>query len=308
MNPRHTTRENSMVISVATPDFWAIPGTNNIHLIIMGFSGGSDSKESTCNVGDLGSIPGLGWSLGGGHGNPLQYSCLENPHGQRSLEGYSPWGHKQLDTTEWLSTAQHIIFSSGTQRVRWPHSWDGSQKLSWHINPFSTNYLLWTASRYFCYWTCCQPCSAPWCPRNSPSWSWPAWDCGWSCRSLCCSRPAGGQTTWVHSQSCSACFPKFSLSRLGCLWSVATGKMHGTTLDSVSRMDTERGLSCKNHLGKTLLVNPSQGTSCLTRDTTDTSLMYTQVTHHTECSCCTQKNQTEKCHKIPLPVKEHREQ
>ena len=51
----------------------------------MGFSGGS---EPTCNVGDLGSIPGLRRSPGGGHGNPLQYSCLENPHGQRSLAGY----------------------------------------------------------------------------------------------------------------------------------------------------------------------------------------------------------------------------
>ena len=58
------------------------------------FPGGSDSKESTCNEGDLGSIPGLGRSLGGGHGNPLQYSCLENPHGQKSLAGYSPWGCK----------------------------------------------------------------------------------------------------------------------------------------------------------------------------------------------------------------------
>ena len=41
-------------------------------------------KESMCNAGDLGSIPGLGRSPGGGHGNPLQYSCLENPHGQRA--------------------------------------------------------------------------------------------------------------------------------------------------------------------------------------------------------------------------------
>ena len=46
-------------------------------------------------------------SPGGGHGNPLLYSCLENPHGQRSLVGCSPWGHKELDTTEWLSTTQH---------------------------------------------------------------------------------------------------------------------------------------------------------------------------------------------------------
>ena len=47
--------------------------------VFLGFSGGSDGKESTCNAGDLGSIPGLGRSPGGGHGNPLQYSCLENP-------------------------------------------------------------------------------------------------------------------------------------------------------------------------------------------------------------------------------------
>ena len=58
---------------------------------------------------DLGSIPGLGWSPGGGHGNPLRYSCLENPHGQKSLAGYSPWGLKESDMTEWQSTAQHIL-------------------------------------------------------------------------------------------------------------------------------------------------------------------------------------------------------
>ena len=73
----------------------------------VGFPGGSDYKESTCNVGDLGSIPGLGRSSGGGHGNPLQYSCLENPHGQRSLTGYSHWGRKESDITERLNEA-HI--------------------------------------------------------------------------------------------------------------------------------------------------------------------------------------------------------
>ena len=45
----------------------------------MGFPGGSDGKESSSNEGDLGSSPGLERSPGGGHGNPLQYSCLENP-------------------------------------------------------------------------------------------------------------------------------------------------------------------------------------------------------------------------------------
>ena len=50
-------------------------------------------------------IPGLGRSPEGWHGNALQDSGLENPYGQRSLAGYSPWGHKESDTTEQLRTA-----------------------------------------------------------------------------------------------------------------------------------------------------------------------------------------------------------
>ena len=72
----------------------------------MGFPGGSAGKESARNAAAMDSIPGLGSSPGGGNGNPLQYSCLENPCGQRSLGGYSPWGRKESDTTEPLSTAQ----------------------------------------------------------------------------------------------------------------------------------------------------------------------------------------------------------
>ena len=67
---------------------------------------------NTENVTDAGSIPGLGRSPGEGHGNPLQNSCLENPHGQRSLVGYSPWSCKELDTTEQLSTAQDTVLST----------------------------------------------------------------------------------------------------------------------------------------------------------------------------------------------------
>ena len=51
-------------------------------------------KNTPVNAGDIrdmGVVPGLVISPGGGHGNPLQYFCLENPHGQRSLKGYSPW-------------------------------------------------------------------------------------------------------------------------------------------------------------------------------------------------------------------------
>ena len=117
-----------------------------------GFPCSSAGKESACNVGDpalipglgrspgeridypfqyswaslvaqtvknlpamlenLNSITGLGRSPGGRHGSLLQYSCLENLHGQRSLVGYSPWGWKELDITEQLSTAQHSTWDS----------------------------------------------------------------------------------------------------------------------------------------------------------------------------------------------------
>ena len=61
----------------------------------MGFPGGSDGKESACNVGDLGTIPGSGRSPGGGHGNRLQYSCLENP----------------MDRGAWQTTAHRVTKS-----------------------------------------------------------------------------------------------------------------------------------------------------------------------------------------------------
>ena len=65
----------------------------------MSFPSGSNDKESACNVGDLGSIPGLGRSPGEGHGNPLQYSCLENPIDRGAWQAII---HRvtDLDTTE----------------------------------------------------------------------------------------------------------------------------------------------------------------------------------------------------------------
>ena len=122
--------------------------TGNLLSVIhqMGSAGSSGGKESACNAGDSGLIPGLGrspregigypiqyfgaslgsqmvknpptmretwvWSLGWedspgvGHGNQLQYSCLENPHGQGRLACCSPWGHKKSDTlSDWTTTA-----------------------------------------------------------------------------------------------------------------------------------------------------------------------------------------------------------
>ena len=62
-------------------------------------------------------VQSLGWEDPLEEGNPLQYSCLENPHGQRSLVGYGPWGHKESDTTEQLST---VLKPQGTEFCQQP--------------------------------------------------------------------------------------------------------------------------------------------------------------------------------------------
>ena len=72
----------------------------------MGFPAGSDGKESACLVGDPGSIPGLGRSLGEGNGCPLQYSCLENPVNRGEPGRLHSMGRTESDTT-----AQHIRLS-----------------------------------------------------------------------------------------------------------------------------------------------------------------------------------------------------
>ena len=75
-----------------------------------------NSKDSACNAeatGDQGSITGLGKSFGEGHGNPLQCSCLEEPHGQR-LMGYCLWGLKELHMTVTKHTHLHYSFSAHT--------------------------------------------------------------------------------------------------------------------------------------------------------------------------------------------------
>ena len=71
-------------------------GTTRAFLVALGVK---NLPTNGGDIRDMGFIPGLGRSLGGGYGNPLQYSCLENPHGWRSLVGYSLWGHKESDIT-----------------------------------------------------------------------------------------------------------------------------------------------------------------------------------------------------------------
>ena len=68
-----------------------------------GFPGGTAVKDPPANASDVGSIPGSGRSPRVGNGNLLQYSYWENLHGQRSLAGYSPWGHRESEMTELLT-------------------------------------------------------------------------------------------------------------------------------------------------------------------------------------------------------------
>ena len=78
-----------MFATIIVKCFQSINGT------LMFFPGGSDSKASVYNAGGLGSIPESGRFPGEGNGNPLQYSCLENPMDEEPVAGYCPWGHKK---------------------------------------------------------------------------------------------------------------------------------------------------------------------------------------------------------------------
>ena len=79
----------------------------------VGLSSGSVVKNPPTNAGDVGSIPCLGRSPGEGNGNPLQYSCLENPMERRSLAGYSPWGRKRVEYN--LATKQQYVLRSSRE-------------------------------------------------------------------------------------------------------------------------------------------------------------------------------------------------
>jgi len=68
------------------------------------------SKESACNAGDAGSVPVLRRSPGKGHGNPHQYSCMEKSYEQRSLEDYSPWGHRESNMSKATEHAHTLTY------------------------------------------------------------------------------------------------------------------------------------------------------------------------------------------------------
>ena len=114
----------SVTLFLLVPKLWTRKGPKSgmTYLIIgilknscepvLGFPGGSDGKDSACNAGNPVSISGLGRSPGEGNGNPLQYSCLENPMDRRAWRANSLWGCKESDTAEWLTLFTSCELSS----------------------------------------------------------------------------------------------------------------------------------------------------------------------------------------------------
>ena len=105
-------------------------------------------------MGDLGPIPRLGRYPVGGHSNPLQYSGLDTPHGQRSLVGYSPWSPKVLDMTEQLSSLcslTRLIFFLKRRGIFSPHfSLTSREQIFYYVHGFVISkcpyfsHILWT--------------------------------------------------------------------------------------------------------------------------------------------------------------------
>ena len=81
------------------------------YAVKLGFPGGSLVKNPPTKQEMQGLMPGLERSPGEGNGNPLEYSCLENPTDRGCLVGYSPWGRKELEATEQLNNNQQHVFS-----------------------------------------------------------------------------------------------------------------------------------------------------------------------------------------------------
>ena len=186
---------------------------------ILGFPRSSVGKESACSAGNPGSIPGLGRSPGEGNGNPLQCPCLEN-HGQRSLEGYIPWGPKESGTTERLTLT--YLF-----QIHVPYQIYNLQIFS--LIPQVGFSLSWIIHNFYC---CCslvtKSCPTPWtAARQAPlSMGFPRKNTGVGCYFLLqCILPTQGlNLLLLHGQVGSLPLSHqvvvvvvYSLSRVGLL-------------------------------------------------------------------------------------------
>ena len=118
------------------------------------FSGGSDGKESACNVGDPGSIPGLGRYPEEGNGYPLQYCCLENSM-DRGAWRLQSLGHQESDMTERLTHHTHThtqsvisrVFEEGSRRIRVREGCEDATVLALRIQERTVSQEMWATSR-----------------------------------------------------------------------------------------------------------------------------------------------------------------
>ena len=150
----------------------------------LGFPGSSVSNNPSVNARDsedMGSVPGLGRSLGEENGNPLQYSCLENPR-QRSLACYSPSSCKESDITEWLKNKNHSLLLWLFKSFHYPLFWfkDPSFCLCWfNIMTFTIlevktgNIIVWFVTRYFLGWVWENPASHRYIKEHREHWHIP---------------------------------------------------------------------------------------------------------------------------------------
>ena len=151
----------------------------------MGFPGGSEVKASACNVGDLGLIPGSGRSPGEGNGNPLQYSCLENP----------------MDGGAWWATVHGVAKS-------WTRLSDFTFTLTW--KNFIIQWILLVLVPWISGGICCQAtqegAQSRSSPRQSPGWLWVLM--GWRCLLHCAPSLSSLLGLWAGKVGCCCSEPR----------------------------------------------------------------------------------------------------
>ena len=115
--------------------------------VFLGFPGGSDGKESAGNMGDLGSIPGLGRSPGGGYGNPLQYSCLGNPVDRWARRATQLSRHKWGPQPPWQP--EQFLFVWTSKPLHWAPSLYAREALGMRgVCNILLNSCIWKAKIY----------------------------------------------------------------------------------------------------------------------------------------------------------------
>ena len=122
----------------------------SINYVFKLYPGGSEVKASACSVGNPGSIPGSGRSPGEGNGNPLQYSCLENPM-DGGAQQVLPWGCKESDTTEQLHFLSALLSSLFLFSINYVFKLAPSMSLAAFLTDFRIQILALSSIKGYCF-------------------------------------------------------------------------------------------------------------------------------------------------------------